>query len=53
MRHWLAGFVHHVNLSPLTFFAAGASALLVAVATVLGHALTVARAKPVHALRYE
>jgi putative ABC transport system permease protein len=53
MRHWLDGFVHHVSLTPLTFLAAGASALLVAVATVLGHALTVARAKPVHALRYE
>jgi putative ABC transport system permease protein len=53
MRHWLDGFGHHVSLSPLTFLAAGASALLVALATVLGHALTVARAKPVHALRYE
>jgi putative ABC transport system permease protein len=53
MRHWLDGFGHHVSLSLLTFLAAGASALLVALATVLGHALTVARAKPVHALRYE
>jgi putative ABC transport system permease protein len=53
MRHWLDGFGHHVSLSPWTFLAAGASALLVALATVLGHALTVARAKPVHALRYE
>jgi putative ABC transport system permease protein len=53
MRHWLDGFGHHVSLSPLTFIAAGASALLAAVATVLGHALTVARARPVHALRYE
>jgi putative ABC transport system permease protein len=53
MRHWLDGFGHHVSLGPLTFLAAGASALLVALATVLGQALTVARAKPVHALRYE
>ena len=53
MRHWLDGFGHHVSQSPLTFLAAGASALLVALATVLGHALTVARAKPVQALRYE
>jgi putative ABC transport system permease protein len=53
MRRWLEGFGHHVSLSPLTFLAAGAAALLVALATVLGHALTVARAKPVHALRYE
>jgi putative ABC transport system permease protein len=53
MRHWLDGFGHHVSLSPLTFLAAGASSLLVALATVLGHALTVARAKPVQALRYD
>jgi hypothetical protein len=53
MRHWLDGFGHHVSLRPLTFLAAGASVLLVALATVLGHGLTVASAKPVHALRYE
>ena len=53
MRHWLDGFGHHVSLGPLTFLATGASALLLALATVLGHALTVASAKPVQALRYE
>jgi putative ABC transport system permease protein len=53
MKHWLDGFGHHVSLSPLTFLAAGAAALLVALATVLSHALMVARAKPVEALRYE
>jgi putative ABC transport system permease protein len=53
MRHWLDGFGHHVSLGPLTFLAAGGAALGVALATVLGHALTVSRAKPVTALRYE
>jgi putative ABC transport system permease protein len=53
MRHWLDGFAHHVSLGPLTFLVAGESALLLALATVLGHALAVARAKPVTALRYE
>ncbi|MGA2190701.1 MAG: ABC transporter permease [Steroidobacteraceae bacterium] len=53
MKHWLEGFAHHVSLGPLSFLAAGASVLVIALATVLGHALTVARAKPVQALRYE
>jgi hypothetical protein len=35
------------------FVAASALALIVAVATVSGHALLVARAKPAAALRYE
>ena len=50
---WLEGFADHVNLSPLTFVAAGALALGIALATVAGHALIIARAKPVDALRYE
>jgi putative ABC transport system permease protein len=53
MNHWLEGFAHHVSLGPLAFLAAGASVLVIALATVLGHALLVARAKPVVALRYE
>jgi len=53
MRRWLEGFVHHVGLSPLIFFVAGATALVIAVATVAGHALLVARTRPVEALRYE
>jgi len=40
-------------LSQLNFVAAGAAALAIAWATVLAHALRVARANPVHALRYE
>jgi putative ABC transport system permease protein len=53
MTRWLEGFGHHVNLTPVIFLAAAVSVLLVALATVLGHALMVARAKPVQALRYE
>jgi putative ABC transport system permease protein len=53
MRHWLEGFAHHVSLSPLSFLAVGISVLAIALATVSGHALTVAHAKPVQALRYE
>jgi putative ABC transport system permease protein len=53
LGRWLEGFADHVELSLLTFVAAGALALFIALATVLGHALIVARAKPVEALRYE
>jgi putative ABC transport system permease protein len=37
----------------MVFLAAGVLALIIALATVAGHALLVARAKPVEALRYE
>jgi putative ABC transport system permease protein len=53
MRHWLQGFAHHVDTNPLIFVAASALALVISLATVSGHALLVARAKPVDALRYE
>lgn len=53
MRRWLEGFAYHVDLNPLVFLAASALALIVALATVSGHALLVARTKPVVALRYE
>jgi putative ABC transport system permease protein len=53
MRRWLEGFAYHVSLSPLAFLGAGAIALVIALATVAGHALHVARAKPIEALRYE
>jgi putative ABC transport system permease protein len=53
MHRWLEGFVSHVQLDPWTFLATGALALVIALATVTGHALIVARAKPVDALRYE
>jgi putative ABC transport system permease protein len=53
LHRWLEGFVSHVQLDPWTFLATGALALVIALATVSGHALIVARAKPVDALRYE
>ncbi len=53
MRYWLQGFAYHVDLSPWMFVAASILALAIAVATVIGHALLVARAQPASALRYE
>ena len=53
LRRWLDGFVNHIDLNPLVFLATSVFALVVALATVSGHALLVARAQPVDALRYE
>jgi len=53
MHRWLQGFAYHVDLSPLTFLVASVLALVIALATVTGHALMVARTRPVEALRYE
>ncbi len=53
MQRWLEGFAYHINLELWMFLAASGFALVVALATVIGHALLVARAHPVDALRYE
>jgi len=53
MRGWLNGFDQRIALTPLPFVAAAAVALGIAIATVVGHAVKVARANPIHALRYE
>src|SRR6478672_10470258 len=53
MRDWLNGFDQRITLGPVPFLLAGAIALGIAVATVVGHAVKVARANPIHALRYE
>ncbi len=53
LQGWLQGFASHIALSPLYFAATGLAALLIAWLTVLSHALRVARANPVHALRTE
>jgi putative ABC transport system permease protein len=50
---WLRDFAYRITLSPLTFLAAGLVALLIAWLTVVTHAWRVARANPIHALRYE
>ena len=53
LQHWLEGYAYRIELNPLYFAAAGLVALVIAWLTVIGHALRVARANPVHALRYE
>ena len=52
-RSWLSGFDQRVGLSPLYFVAATLLTLAVALATVVGQALFVARAEPAKALRHE
>jgi len=53
LHQWLEGYAYRISLNPLYFVAAGAAALVIAWATVIVHAVHVARANPVHALRYE
>jgi putative ABC transport system permease protein len=53
LSDWLQGFAYRISLNPLYFVGAGAAALLIAWLTILSHALRVARANPIHALRYE
>jgi putative ABC transport system permease protein len=53
MRDWLNGFDVRIGLGPTPFLLAGLLALLIALATISGHAFKVARANPINALRYE
>ncbi|HEY1877179.1 MAG TPA: FtsX-like permease family protein, partial [Rhizomicrobium sp.] len=53
LHGWLEGFAYRITLNPLYFAGVGVAALTVAWATVLTHALRVAGANPIHALRYE
>ncbi|NUQ18798.1 MAG: FtsX-like permease family protein [Sphingomonas sp.] len=53
MRGWLNTFDQRIALTPIPFLLAAAIALGIAIATVVGHAIKVARANPIHALRYE
>jgi putative ABC transport system permease protein len=53
MRDWLNGFDARIALTPVPFVAAGIVALGIAIATIASHAIRVARANPIHALRYE
>ena len=53
MRGWLNGFDQRIGLNPLYFLGASALMLAVALATVVGQALMVARAEPAKALRHE
>ncbi len=53
MRRWLEGFAYHINLNPLAFVLASVLAVFIALVTICGQALMVARARPAMALRYE
>ena len=53
LHHWLEGFAYRISLNPLYFVAAGAVALGIAWITVLGHVMSVARSRPILALRHE
>jgi putative ABC transport system permease protein len=53
MRRWLDTFDARMDLGLLPFAAAGLAALVIAIGTIAGHAIKVARANPIHALRYE
>jgi putative ABC transport system permease protein len=53
LHHWLEGYAYRIALSPFYFLAAGGAALVIAWATVSVHAILVARANPIQALRYE
>jgi putative ABC transport system permease protein len=53
MSRWLQGFAYRTDIAPWMFLSAGGAALLIALLTVSAHVMTVARARPVSALRYE
>ncbi|HEX8641402.1 MAG TPA: ABC transporter permease [Allosphingosinicella sp.] len=53
MRNWLNTFDARIDLGPTPFVLAGGLALAIALGTIAGHAIKVARANPIHALRYE
>ena len=53
MRDWLNRFDTRIALGPTPFAFAGALTLGIALATVAGHAIRVARTNPINALRYE
>ncbi|HYD14542.1 MAG TPA: ABC transporter permease [Allosphingosinicella sp.] len=53
MTNWLAGFNERISLSPVLFVGAGLVALVIAAATIASHAVRIARANPIIALRYE
>jgi len=53
LHNWLENFAFRIDLGLVYFLLAGLVALLIAWITVISHAVRVARANPVHALRYE
>ena len=53
MRMWLDTFDARIDLGPTPFVLAGLLALVIAIVTIASHAIKVARANPILALRYE
>jgi putative ABC transport system permease protein len=53
LHGWLESYAYRISLNPFYFIGAGVVALLIAWVTVFAHAQRVARANPIHALRYE
>ncbi|HEX8193419.1 MAG TPA: ABC transporter permease [Allosphingosinicella sp.] len=53
MKRWLDTFDARVDMGLAPFLLAGGVALAIAIGTIAGHAIKVARANPIHALRYE
>jgi putative ABC transport system permease protein len=53
LHDWLKGFAYRIDLNPLYFVGVGLGALLIAWATIFSHALRVAHANPIRALRHE
>jgi putative ABC transport system permease protein len=53
MSDWLSEFQNRIDIGPTPFVLAGLLAFVIAVGTIAGHAVRVARANPIHALRYE
>lgn len=53
MSDWLTNFNYRIDLGPTPFVAAAMAALVVAGLTVISHAIRVASANPIHALRHE
>jgi putative ABC transport system permease protein len=53
MQGWLNSFDARISLGPTPFLLAGGIALAIALGTIGSHAFRVARANPIHALRYE
>jgi putative ABC transport system permease protein len=53
LHHWLESYAYRITLNPLYFSAAGIVALAIAWVTIITHAVRIARASPINALRYE
>ncbi|WP_395613638.1 ABC transporter permease [Allosphingosinicella sp.] len=53
MKKWLETFDTRIDMSVLLFVGAGLLALVIAIGTIATHAIKVARANPILALRYE